>query len=474
MTRTLALVGVLMGAAGFALGWLAFDERTPRPPLKPPSAASAADASSAAVRPSASLVDVAHQYALRPEDVHADRETPAVAADGAGHVVLAWASQTGALERTIFLARSSDGGAHFEAPIAWRKVPIYRFHSGSPARPMTFSTHVLPRLAAGRDAIWLAWVEAIDGGPEVRYLAARSTDGGAHFSEPAPVHGSNALRPGFTALGLAADGAVLAAWLDGRSKHQQPYFAASPGGSAAGRFGAERLVFAGPGGQGVCPCCDLAVARAQDGTDYVAFRNADAGHRDIVVARSSPDGFDPPVPVSPDHWTFDGCPHDGPALALAGDALHLLWMDGHAGTNRVYSAHSRLGSLKFAPRELSPGSKGSQAHPRLIADGKGRLLAVWDESLGAAEPAQSSSSAGPSHAHGAALSGDGRAVMYATADASGTFAEARPIAPRPGAFQLNPAVAVAPGGDVFVAWNELGEDGKQVVLVRLKRGASSK
>jgi hypothetical protein len=59
--------------------------------------------------------------------------------------------------------------------------------------------------------------------------------------------------------------------------------------------------------------------------------------------------------------------------------------------------------------------------------------------------------------------------MYAAADASGKFARARPIAARPGAFQLNPAVAIAPGGDVFVAWNELDEDGKQVVLVRLKR-----
>jgi hypothetical protein len=57
--------------------------------------------------------------------------------------------------------------------------------------------------------------------------------------------------------------------------------------------------------------------------------------------------------------------------------------------------------------------------------------------------------------------------MYASATANGVFGPPRAIAAHAGAFQLNPAIAVGPAGDVFIAWNELDTEGKQVVLVRL-------
>jgi hypothetical protein len=237
-------------------------------------------------------------------------------------------------------------------------------------------------------------------------------------------------------------------------------------------FGTEELVFAGPEGKGICPCCDLSVARSAQGSTFVAFRNSDSGHRDIYIARSEagePAGFAPPVPVTSDHWSFEGCPHDGPSLALSGDRLHLLWMDAHTGKNRVYAASSELPSLNFSPRELGAGSKGAQGHPKLIADASGTLHAVWDESLDPSEPTPAAGGHGGhgGHSHGAPLSGAGRAIMYASATANGEFGPPRAIAAHAGAFQLNPAIAIGPAGDVFIAWNELDTEGKQVVLVRL-------
>src|SRR6185437_6665711 len=125
-------------------------------------------------------------------------------------------------------------------------------------RKMAFSTHVLPRLAATSDGLALGWVEAIDGGPTVRYLLARSRDGGKTFSEPIAVHGDDASKPGFTTLTAGADGSLACAWLDGRNHVQLPYFSAMPAGSDG--FGPEQIVYSGPEGKGICPCCDLAVA----------------------------------------------------------------------------------------------------------------------------------------------------------------------------------------------------------------------
>ena len=156
------------------------------------------------------------EFMLLPADVAADRETPALAVDSEGRVLMAWASQTGELERTLYLARSSDGGAHFEPPVAWRKVPIYRYTSKGRAggSGMTYSTHVLPRLASAGAEINLGWVEAIDGGPKVVYYVARSSDGGRSFSSPMPVHGASTVRPGFTTLAADPDGTLLAGWLE--------------------------------------------------------------------------------------------------------------------------------------------------------------------------------------------------------------------------------------------------------------------
>ncbi len=222
------------------------------------------------------------------------------------------------------------------------------------------------------------------------------------------------------------------------------------------------MVYAGPENKGICPCCDLATARLRDGSTLVAFRNSDSGHRDIWLAVAPPGApFGPPVPLGPDHWVFEGCPHDGPSLALAGNRLHAVWMSGHSGRNRLYIASSTTADLSFHPRALSPEAVGAQGHPKLLATRSGRVHAVWDESLDSAVASHAE------HRHGASLSGSGRAVMVASLiDEDGRFGTPCAVAPRPGAFQLNPSVADAPDGALLVTFSEIDAAGKRIVVVR--------
>ncbi len=313
MIRNLALVVVLAGVLGLAVGGIRHARCAEPAPIVRHDAAKPPVES----RPSHAMVPASarQEFILLPADVAADRETPALAVDSEGRVLMAWASQTGELVRTLYLARSSDGGAHFEPPVAWRKVPIYRYTSKGRAggSGMTYSTHVLPRLASAGAEINLGWVEAIDGGPKVLYYVARSSDGGRSFSSPMPVHGAGTVRPGFTTLAADADGTLLAGWLES----QKPFVAVRPRGSSS--FEPEQLVYDGPEDRdgGVCPCCDVGVLPIANGSPIVAFRNTDGGHRDIWLTRARRDGkagFEPAVPVTSDPWSFDGCPHDGPAL----------------------------------------------------------------------------------------------------------------------------------------------------------------
>src|SRR5262249_28898570 len=149
--------------------------------------------------------------------------------------------------------------------------------------------------------------------------------------------------------------------------------------------------------------------------------------------------FEAAVKVNREPWRFEGCPHDGPSLALAGGRLHVLWMDAHTGKRRVYHASSVLADLKFTPHEVSPGLPGEHGHPRLVASPDGTLHAVWDTSL---KEGPASTTHGGAGGHALARpSGAGRAIVYAhSADGGAHFASARTVAPRAGAFQVNPAL----------------------------------
>ena len=273
MTRTITVVVALAGAIGLALGWLA---------SAPPKQVSVGHSLEVAKPAPVPADDGRREFPLGPEDVAEDRETPAVAVDADRRVLVAWAAVSGENERTIHLVRSVDGGKTFDQPSLFRKVPIYRYLSRGKDKAMAYSTHALPRLTAIGDAFQLGWVEAIDGGPEVHYYVATSTDGGKTFSSPESVHGKDASRPGFTVLTASADGSLLASWLEGRNGRSQPFFAQRGPGSAG--FDREQLVYSGPDGKGICPCCDMAAARLSDGTSLVAFRNTDGGYRDIWFA----------------------------------------------------------------------------------------------------------------------------------------------------------------------------------------------
>lgn len=391
-------------------------------------------------------------------------EAPDVAIGPDGCIHLAWGSKTAAGERSIFVTRSSDGGRTFDKPRVVSRAGIYRSAAKEAGGKGGYERRTMPHLAIAGDTIALTWCEALPDRSAMRLLLATSTDGGTSFGEPQTVHGGSKANPTFAGTSAAADGTIACAWLDDRNGIQQPFAAVRGTGST--RFEPECLVYAGEPGQGVCPCCPVATCFGPDGALYVAFRNIRDGYRDIAVCRRKPGQaqFEGPFAVAVAAWKFDGCPHDGPSLAVIGDTLHVVWMDARSGPQRCFHARASVSDMKFDARELHPDGPGTQGNAKLIADGAGGLFIAWEESLGVEPKAEASG-----HHHGAPKpgAGGGRAIMidHLSPDAR-DFSPATAVCPKPGAFQTRPSLARGAEGTIVLAWMELDESGKAVVVTR--------
>ncbi|MCE9533173.1 MAG: hypothetical protein K8T89_18910 [Planctomycetes bacterium] len=52
----------------------------------------------------------------------------------------------------------------------------------------------------------------------------------------------------------------------------------------------------------------------------------------------------------------------------------------------------------------------------------------------------------------------------------GKLTAPKAVSAKQGAFQTRPSIVGTPNGDIFVAWNELDESGKAIVVQKLSGG----
>src|SRR6185295_9760343 len=127
-----------------------------------------------------------------------------------------------------------------------------------------------------------------------------------------------------------------------------------------------------------------------------------------AVARSDDGGrtFGEPVRLSEDGWVLDGCPDDGPSLALdTAGVLHVAWPTQVSETTGkgIFYSYSTDGGRSFAPR-MRLDEAGGAAHPQ-IAAADGRAFVVWDESGAGAKRIRLRTVAAPGSAAGTATPG---------------------------------------------------------------------
>ena len=228
-----------------------------------------------------------------------------------------------------------------------------------------------------------------------RLLFARSDDGGRSFGPAVPVPGSDASgNRGWESIAVDRDGRVVAVWLDHRetAAGQTSAREMNHAGHQHGASGEQRAdgvaraqlskLFFGrlddPASAqsltgGVCYCCKTSVAAGSDGSVYAAWRHVYPGNvRDIAFTMSADGGrtFAAPVRVSDDNWVLDGCPENGPALAVdGGRRVHVVWPTLVPGPSAEERAHAgallrhvtRWPPLHRAPVHSDRGCSASSA-----------------------------------------------------------------------------------------------------------------
>jgi hypothetical protein len=322
--------------------------------------------------------------------------TPSVAASGR-FVAVAWGARVD--NRTdVFLAVSRDGGVTFGAPVRVN-ADDGEARLGGEFPPRVALTRSPDRTDPDVTVLWTARAN----GTHIKVAISRN--GGRTFDTPITLPSSVAAGDrGWPALAVdPGEGRIHAVWLDhrglaaqtGSSSHQHGDRARDHDGVAmAQKSGIFYASFSTASSaeqeiaKGVCYCCKTALATGPDGAIYAAWRHVYPGNlRDIAFATSPGPGqpFSSPVRVSEDGWEINGCPDDGPAMAVdEGGTVHIVWptvVDENGPQGALFYATTRDGRA-FSPRLRIPTLGGVKpSHPQIAIDARGRILVAWDEQV---------------------------------------------------------------------------------------------
>jgi len=203
----------------------------------------------------------------------------------------------------------------------------------------------------------------------VYYIVSR--DRGRSWSAPVRLHADTTAdnSHSFASIARLGDGEIGACWLDqsldggiGRPVK----FAKT---NRDNQFGNEMLI-----DSLACECCRIAMASNAEGKIAIAFRDImNDSIRDISISSSGDNGqsFSPAVSFSNDGWSIDGCPHNGPSLAVAGGAIYAAWFTG--GPQRGVYYGELNASKEIVSKRLISG-EGRFIQLCLLKDGS-RVLA---------------------------------------------------------------------------------------------------
>jgi len=280
--------------------------------------------------------------------------------DDSGDIYVTWQQEDGGQD--VWLARSQDGGASFQAPIG---IEI------GPEQPMG------------------GW-----GNSRKPYVIADGTRVAVVYGTTAPISSRIVLSTSLAPLSFASAVDIGTADTSDVEEFAKPVFQSD--GSLAVFFHrtlpgleeimisrendgwvAESLLGSAPGQP--CDCCPQDVLTNGAGTTLLAYRNNISNVRDHFVARA-PD-FASAVAGSSTNWTTFACPVDGPRLGEndGGDQL-LVWADPTQGASRVWISDSTNDGMTWGGDRMVSDSGAGQHRPTIALDDDGTVWVSMDRS----------------------------------------------------------------------------------------------
>jgi hypothetical protein len=341
-------------------------------------------------------------------------------------------------DRNLWLQISSDGGDSFDEGV--------RVNDGEEVASHAENTPLM--VVRSMREFYVLWT-AEDGHDHSSLRLATSTNWGRSFGKSIPVDPSGTASQSFYTLAVGPDGAVYAAWLDGRDRGQ-------------GKSGSSALYIAKSINRGqsfeksvrvalnVCPCCRPSIAFTDAKTMHIGWRGViDDDIRDIFVGTSTDGGatFSTPTRVAEDNWRISGCPHSGPSLATMGGKLFAAWRTVTGDRGRVYIASSGDNGARFSAKVEADAGLYDANHPQLLAlEGSVGLVFQGREASGQ-------------------NGWDKLDVYFRQIDQNGSLSLLQRLGHAAGSATY-PTLLFERPDHLFVTWTEGTEDGQKVVLAR--------
>jgi hypothetical protein len=316
-------------------------------------------------------------------------QTPALAARGE-FVALAWsAGAAGSAGSDVHVAVSRDAGASFGTPVSVTNGSNDARVSGE--QPPIIG--LVPRPAADPEIVVLWRARS---GDATTLRLARSRNGGKGFGAPVTMSADGAAGDrGWAALVVDERGGVHVTWLDHRDlarKDGQHAHHGATGEDGVAMAQRSRLMYWSDADRtertlatGVCYCCKTAIATKPGGGVLLAWRHVYAGNiRDIAFMQSRDGGktFEPQARVSEDRWVLNGCPDDGPAMAVdESGTIHLAWptVTGGEQPRKVLRYASSSDGRTFQPPVEIPGLGSANPGHVQLAVTESAIVFGWDE-----------------------------------------------------------------------------------------------
>jgi hypothetical protein len=370
-----------------------------------------------------------------------------------------WSASAPGGATDIFASTSRDGGETFSKPARVNSTPgDARVNGEQPPRVV-----LIPK-QGGAPAIVIIWTAK--GATGTKLLSSRSDDGGATFQVSAIVAGSDAPgNRGWESAVAGPDGEVHALWLDHRElakseSHGGGHHAGHDGSATATRDGVAMAqlskLYVGTIGSaaapkaitgGVCYCCKTSIATGKGDAIFAAWRHVYPGNIRDIAFTSSRDGgrtFSEPIRVSEDKWALDGCPDDGPAMAVdTAGVVHIAWptvVDRPEPYKAIFYSWTTDGRM-FAPRVRMTPAGRNVAHPQLVAHGAG-MAVLWDE----------------------VIEGTRRVFALRRSRSGNNFA---PVAVSDASRSASYPAAVVSGDAIVAAWTSGGPNDSEIVIKRI-------
>ena len=294
---------------------------------------------------------------------------PFLLPDGKGGLYLSWIERGEESRAAVKMSRF-DGSA-WSAPVTiverddlfvnWADFPsIFLLNDGS------IVAHWLQKSGAGTYAYDV--------------MLARSTDGGATWSEPVIAHDDGTeSEHGFASFAQAeGDEGFELVWLDGREMTGDGHGHGS--GDMTLRWASFNPDLTMRAGRvldaRVCECCQTSMVMTDDGP-VVAYRDrSDEEVRDIGFMHRAGTTWSEPAIVHPDGWQISACPVNGPQLDARGRDVAVAWATGAGGDFKVKAAFSTdAGATWSAPVEVDGASPAGRVD--LVLLDSSTALVTW-------------------------------------------------------------------------------------------------